>query len=186
VDDEPTIPASVEAGADLVCWSADKLLGGPQAGILAGTATAVEGCRAHPLARAMRLDKLQVAALEATLRTYRDEGADAIPALAMLHAGDAELTARAERTAAAIGGAAAVEASVGRAGGGSLPLMELEGPVCAVDPGPAGADALVEALRRHDPPVIARVEQGRVLLDPRTMSDHEADEAAAAMRDALA
>jgi L-seryl-tRNA(Ser) seleniumtransferase len=186
VGDEPTVRASVEAGADLVCWSADKLLGGPQAGILVGTATAVGSCRAHPLARALRLDKLQVAALEATLRAYRDEGPEAIPALAMLHAGDAALTARAELMTASIGGAAIVEASVGRAGGGSLPLMDLEGPACAVDPGPAGADALVEALRRHDPPVIARVEEGRVLLDPRTMSDAEADEAAAAVRDTLA
>src|SRR3954447_8241568 len=74
IEDEPTVRASLEAGADLVCWSADKLLGGPQAGVLAGRAAAVEFCRAHPLARALRLDKLQVAALEATLRLYRDAG----------------------------------------------------------------------------------------------------------------
>ncbi len=186
VGDEPTVRASIAAGADLVCWSADKLLGGPQAGILAGTAAAVESCRVHPLARALRLDKLQLAALEATLRLYRDRGPDAIPALAMLHASDAELTERAERMAGAVGPAAAVRRSAARAGGGSLPLMELEGPVCSVDPGAAGADALVAALRGSDPPVIARIEDDRVVLDPRTMSDREAGDAASAVRDALA
>jgi len=185
-DDEPTVRASVDAGADLVCWSADKLLGGPQAGVLAGTPTAVERCRSHPLARAMRLDKLQVAALEATLRAHRDAAPEAIPALAMLHAGEAELSARAERMAAAIGSAASVRRSTARAGGGSLPLTELEGPVCIVEPGPAGADALAAALRRHEPPVIARVEEGGVVLDPRTMSDAEAEQAASAAGDALA
>ena len=178
--------SSVEAGADLVCWSADKLLGGPQAGIVAGRESAVARCRAHPLARAVRLDKLQIAALEATLRLYRDAGAEAIPALAMLRAGEEELTGRAERMRARIGDAASVGRSAARAGGGSLPLTELAGPVCLVEPRPEGADALIEALRRHDPPVIGRVEDGRVLLDPRTMSDSEADEAAAAVRSALA
>jgi L-seryl-tRNA(Ser) seleniumtransferase len=185
IGDEPTVRAGVEAGADLVCWSADKLLGGPQAGVLVGTASAVEKCRAHPLARALRLDKLQLAALEATLRLYRDHGSGSIPALAMLHAGQAELMARAERMAASIGAAAVVQRSTSRAGGGSLPLLELEGPVCAVDPGRAGAGTLASALRHGDPPVIARVEEGRVLLDPRTMSDSEVDEAAAAVRDSL-
>jgi L-seryl-tRNA(Ser) seleniumtransferase len=185
IGDEPTVRASVEAGADLVCWSADKLLGGPQAGVLVGTATAVDRCRAHPLARALRLDKLQLAALETTLRLYRDRGAEAIPALAMLHAGEAELVERAERMVAEIGGAASVRRSTARAGGGSLPLVELDGPVCAVDPSSIRADALASALRHHDPPVIARVEEGRVLLDPRTMSDPEADAAAAAVRNSL-
>jgi L-seryl-tRNA(Ser) seleniumtransferase len=186
IGDEPTVRVSVEAGADLVCWSADKLLGGPQAGVIVGTATAVEGCRAHPLARALRLDKLQLAALEATLRLHRDGGSAAIPALAMLHAGEAELRQRAERVAAAIGGTATVQRSTAVAGGGSLPLLELEGPVCALDPGSIGADSLATELRHHEPPVIARVEEGRVLLDPRTMTDAEADEAAAAVRDSLA
>jgi len=104
----------------------------------------------------------------------------------MLRAGEVELTARAERMSAAIGSAAAVRRSTSRAGGGSLPLMELEGPVCAVDPGQGGADALTIALHGNDPPVIARVEDGRVLLDPRTMSDDEADDAAAAVRNRLA
>jgi L-seryl-tRNA(Ser) seleniumtransferase len=186
IGDEPTVRASVQAGADLVCWSADKLLGGPQAGILVGSAAAVELCRNHPLARAVRLDKLQLAALEATLRLYRDEGAGAIPAMAMLRADEGELAERARRMVDAIGSAATVIRSASRAGGGSLPLMDLEGPVCAVEPGSGGAAALVGALRRGDPPVIARVEDGRVILDPRTMSDVEADAAAAAVREHLA
>jgi L-seryl-tRNA(Ser) seleniumtransferase len=182
VGDEPIVRASIDAGADLVCWSADKLLGGPQAGVLVGTATAIELCHSHPLARALRLDKLQVAALETTLRLHRDEGSDAIPAIAMLHAEESELADRAQRMADAIGPAADVIRSASRAGGGSLPVTELKGPVCAVEVGAARAGALAGALRRGDPPVIARVEEGRVILDPRTMSDVEAETAAAALR----
>jgi L-seryl-tRNA(Ser) seleniumtransferase len=182
IGDEPTVRASVQAGADLVCWSADKLLGGPQAGLLVGSARAIELCHRHPLARALRLDKLQVAALEATLRLYRDEGPSAVPAIAMLQADKSELADRAQRMADAIGSAAKVIRSASRAGGGSLPLIDLQGPVCAVEAGSARAGALAGALRRGDPPVIARVDEGRVILDPRTMSDEEADTAAAALR----
>jgi L-seryl-tRNA(Ser) seleniumtransferase len=179
---EPTVRQSVEAGVDLVCWSADKLLGGPQAGVIVGSAVAVDRCRTHPLARALRLDKLQVAALEATLRLHRDEGPGAIPALAMLNADEAELGARAQRMADAIGPGATITSSASRSGGGSLPLLELEGPVCAVEHRSVRAHALAGALRRGEPPVVARVEDDRVLLDPRTMSDADADEAAAAVR----
>jgi L-seryl-tRNA(Ser) seleniumtransferase len=186
IGDEPTVRASVQAGADLVCFSADKLLGGPQAGILAGRARAVDACREHPLARALRLDKLQLAALEATLRLHRDEGPAAIPAIAMLHADEAELAGRAQRMAAAIGPAASVVRSASRAGGGSLPTLELEGPVCAVEPRAGGAAALAGALRRGEPPVVARIEDGRLVLDPRTLSDAEADAAAAAARELVA
>jgi L-seryl-tRNA(Ser) seleniumtransferase len=185
IADEPTVRASVDAGADVICWSADKLLGGPQAGIVLGSAQAVEQCRNHPLARAVRLDKLQLAALEATLRLYRDEGPAAIPALAMLRATEEELGMRAERIAQAIGRPAQVERATSRAGGGSLPVTELEGPVCAVEPRGTGAEALMGRLRAHEPPVIARIENGRILLDPRTMSDEDADQAAAAVRSAL-
>jgi L-seryl-tRNA(Ser) seleniumtransferase len=186
VHDEPTVRAAVAAGADLVCCSGDKLLGGPQAGILFGRAEAVERCRRHPLARAMRLDKLQLAALEATLRLHRDEGPAALPALTMIGAPEEELQRRAEAIAAAIGTAAEVGRESGTPGGGSLADVALEGPVCLVDPGEAGADAVLARLRRHDPPVVARIVRGRVLLDPRTMSDEDAAEAAAAVREALA
>lgn len=186
VHDEPTLRAAVAAGPDLVCCSGDKLLGGPQAGILVGRAEAVERCRSHPLARAMRLDKLQIAALEASLRLHRDEGRTALPAPAMIDAPEEELRARAEALVAAIGAAAELSRESGAPGGGSLADVALEGPVCAVDPGAGGADALLAKLREADPPVIARIVRGRVVLDPRTMSDEEAAEAAAAVRGALA
>jgi L-seryl-tRNA(Ser) seleniumtransferase len=183
---EPTVRAAVAAGADLVCCSGDKLLGGPQAGILLGRAEAVERCRRHPLARALRLDKLQLAALEATLRLHRDEGPAALPALAMIAAPEQELRRRAEEMAAAIGGAAEVGRESGAPGGGSLADVALEGPVCLVNPGARGADHLLARLREHDPPVIARIVRDRVVLDPRTMSDSDAAAAAAASREALA
>ncbi|HEY0391556.1 MAG TPA: L-seryl-tRNA(Sec) selenium transferase [Solirubrobacterales bacterium] len=185
VHGEPTVRAAVDAGGDLVCCSGDKLLGGPQAGILAGREDAVESCRRHPLARAMRLDKLQLAALEATLRAHREGGRAALPALAMIDADEEQLQRRAERIAAAIGAAAQLGRGSGAPGGGSLAEVELEGPVCLVDPGPGGADRLLERLRRRPRPVIARIVRERVVLDPRTLSDAEADEAAAAVREAL-
>lgn len=184
IGDEPPLGASVRAGADLVCCSADKLLGGPQAGILSGKAGAVERCRRHPLARAVRLDKLQLAALEATLRLHRDRGAEAIPALRMLATNEQELQVRAKRMVELIGGEAEVRRSTSRPGGGSLPLVELEGPVCAVQT--TDPDRMVERLRHSDPPVIARISDARVLLDPRTMSDRDAEEAAAAVSGAIA
>ncbi len=198
---EPTVRAAVAARADVVCCSGDKLLGGPQAGILLGRAEAIERCRTHPLARALRLDKMQIAALEATLRAHRDGGAGAVPAVAMIEAPEEELRARAERMVAAIQAASGEEATAGgrRAagavasldresgapGGGSLADVALEGPVCAVEPGPIGADGLLARLREADPPVVARIVRGRVVLDPRTMSDADAAAAAAAVRDAL-
>jgi len=184
IGDEPLLADSVAAGADVVCCSADKLLGGPQAGILAGGAAAIEACRSHPLARALRLDKLQLAALEATLRLLRDSGPDAIPALRMLHAGEEELAARAERLAAAIGEPARVGRATSRPGGGTLPLVELSGPVCELpvdDP-----DALLGQLRAGTVPVIGRIHEGVVLLDPRTIADGEVDAAAVTVREALA
>jgi L-seryl-tRNA(Ser) seleniumtransferase len=182
--EEPPVRRSVRAGAALVCFSGDKLLGGPQAGILVGRGDALAAARRHPLARAVRIDKLSLAALEATLMLYRDpELARAeLPVLAMLSAGEAELTRRAELMAELTGGQ--VTTDVARVGGGALPLLELPGPVVAIDAGPAlsGPDALAAALRRHDPPVMARIRQDRVLLDPRTLTDEEAREVARAVR----
>jgi L-seryl-tRNA(Ser) seleniumtransferase len=175
--DEPPVRRSVAAGAALVCFSGDKLLGGPQAGLMAGTAEAVAACRAHPLARALRLDKLSLAALEATLRLYRTGGE--VPVLAMLTADDATLRARAERLAE--GGGEVVE-GVAKVGGGALPLYELPGPVVAL-PGPP--DALAARLREGDPPLVGRIADGRLLLDPRTLADDEIELAARAVRAAL-
>jgi L-seryl-tRNA(Ser) seleniumtransferase len=186
VHGEPTVRAAVTAGPDLVCCSGDKLLGGPQAGLLFGGGEAVERCKRYPLARALRLDKLQLAALEATLRLHRDGGPAALPALAMIEAPEQELRLRAETMAQAIGPSAAVGRSSGTPGGGSLADVGLEGPACWVDPGEAGADALLARLREHEPPVVARIVEDQVVLDPRTITDEEATIAAVAVREALA
>ena len=178
--DEPPVRRSVLAGAALTCFSGDKLLGGPQAGLLVGRAEAVDRARRHPLARALRIDKLSLAALEATLRLYRDpeRARREIPVLAMLEAGEDELETRARRLAAAIGGdRVQVERAAARVGGGALPLLELEGPVVAVEPGALGADRLAARLRAAEEPVLGRVQGGRLLLDPRTLTDEEAEAA---------
>jgi L-seryl-tRNA(Ser) seleniumtransferase len=182
---EPPVRRSVRAGAALVAFSGDKLLGGPQAGILVGTEGAIAACREHPLARAVRIDKLSLAALEATLALYRDPelARRELPVLAMLTLDDGELGARAERLAAATGGE--IVSAAGRVGGGALPLLELRGPAVALDPGPAGATALAAKLRAGDPAVVGRIERERVLLDPRTLAADELDATAAAVVAAL-
>jgi L-seryl-tRNA(Ser) seleniumtransferase len=173
--DEPTARDAVAAGADLVCFSGDKLLGGPQAGIVVGRADLVEHLRGHPLHRALRADKLTLAALEGTLAVYLDpdRARREIPVLRMLDEPAETVRARAERLAAACGGD--VEATVARVGGGALPLTELTSFACAVE------EELAAALRAHDPPVIAIVRDGRTLLDCRTLRDDELDEVAAAV-----
>jgi len=180
--DEPSVRRSLRAGAALVCFSGDKLLGGPQAGLIVGRADAVAAAARHPLARALRIDKLSLAALEATLALYRDpELARAeIPALAMLTVSGAELETRARRLADAGGGA--IVQGVSKVGGGALPLLELPGPTAMLDPGPAGAETLARRLREAEPPLIARIQDGRVLLDPRTLAEHEVSEAASIVR----
>jgi L-seryl-tRNA(Ser) seleniumtransferase len=178
--DEPSVRRSVRAGAALVCFSGDKLLGGPQAGLLVGTADAVAAARNHPLARPLRIDKLSLAAVEATLALYRDpeRARREIPVLAMLECEPAVLQARAERLAGAIGGE--VVEAVAKVGGGALPLLELAGPAVALHS--ESPDATAARLRAGDPPVLARIQDGRVLLDPRTMADEEVAWVAAALR----
>ena len=179
---EPAVGESLAAGAEVVCCSGDKLLGGPQAGIVVGAASAVERMRMHPIARAVRIDKLSLAALEATLRLHRDpeRATRSVPVLEMLHSGERELLARAvaihDDVAAGAPAACTVRVvqTTGRAGGGSLPLLELEGPAVAVT-APAGAEALAERLRRGDPAIVARVHEGAVVLDPRTVAEAEVD-----------
>ena len=170
--DEPTARASLAAGAELVCFSGDKLLGGPQAGIIAGRADLVERLRRHPLQRALRADKLTLAALEGTLLLALD-APDQIPALRMLREPAEQVRARAQRLAAATGGD--VEETVARAGGGSLPLAELPSYACALE------EDLAEPLRLGDPPVVGILRDGRLLLDCRTLTSAEADEVAAAV-----
>jgi L-seryl-tRNA(Ser) seleniumtransferase len=185
--EEPPVRRSVEAGAAVVCFSGDKLLGGPQAGVLAGKSDAVARCREHPLARALRIDKLSLAALDATLRLYRDGREDELPVLAMLAAGEEDLRARAERMRELLADAAEARVvdATARAGGGALPLVDLKGPVCAVDPGELPLDELARRLRAGDPPVVGRAREGWLLLDPRTLDDAEAEAAARAVAAAL-
>jgi L-seryl-tRNA(Ser) seleniumtransferase len=184
---EPAVPRSVAAGCAVVCFSGDKLLGGPQAGVLVGRRNAIEACRAHPFARAVRIDKLSLAALAATLCLYRDTelAVREIPVLRMLSSERDELQARARLMCEAIGGRASVVEAVAKVGGGALPLLELAGPACAVDPGRLGADELARRLRTGDPPVVGRVREGLLVLDPRTLTDEEARRAARAVAAAL-
>jgi L-seryl-tRNA(Ser) seleniumtransferase len=167
---------SLDEGADLVCFSGDKLLGGPQAGIVVGRADLIDRLRRHPLHRALRIDKLGLAALEGTLLLYLEpqRALRQVPVLRMLHEDSSAVHDRAARLAAAVGGA--VEETVGRVGGGALPLTELPSFACAIE------ETLAEALRGHEPPVVGIIRDGRLLLDCRTLDDAEADEVAAAVR----
>ena len=190
--DEPTVRRSIAAGTDVVCFSADKLLGGPQAGVVAGRREALERMKLHPLARAVRIDKLSLAALEATLLVHRDpeNATSVLPVLRMLTATEDDLAGRAERLRAAmtrrnVNGGVTLGRAAGRVGGGALPLLELEGPVVTVRPNGVGLDRIQAGLRANDPPVIARVEKGVLVLDPRTIGDDQVEPAAEAVVAAL-
>jgi len=173
VGDEPTPRSSLAAGADLVCFSGDKLLGGPQAGIVVGRADLVEKLLRHPLQRALRADKLTLGALEATLAVAID-APEQIPVVRMLRESPETVRARATRLAELVDGE--VEETVARAGGGALPLTELPSFACAV------GEELAAKLRACDPPMIALVRDGRTLLDCRTLADDEIEEVAEAIR----
>ncbi|MBN2305282.1 MAG: L-seryl-tRNA(Sec) selenium transferase, partial [Anaerolineae bacterium] len=163
---EPTVQASLADGADLVLFSGDKLLGGPQAGIIIGRADLIEILKRHPLARAIRSDKLCLAGLAATLEHYRrGEALEKIPVWQMISASPDAIRARAELWAAAVGGdVISAESTVG---GGSLPGETL--PTWALTPRVDQPNDAAARLRQHYPPVIARVAQDRLLLDPRTV-----------------
>ena len=164
---EPTITESLAAGADLVCFSGDKLLGGPQAGIILGSAELVSRLKKHPLARAIRADKICLAGLSATLLHYlKDEAETHIPIWSMITAPAKDLRRRAESWAAALG-RGEVLASRSAIGGGSLPEETLPTFILALDsPSP---NRLLGRLRQASPPIIARLEADRVMLDPRTV-----------------
>jgi L-seryl-tRNA(Ser) seleniumtransferase len=185
--DEPDVRRSVRAGVALACFSGDKLLGGPQAGILVGDPEPVQRAEGHPLARALRIDKLSLAALQATLNLYLDppEAARQIPVLAMLNASPTALQERAEAIQERLGDQGRIVPGRARVGGGALPLIELHGPVVEVDPAPASASQLAGRLRNLAVPVIGRIQQDRLLLDPRTLTDSEAAEVGDSVRLAL-
>ena len=180
--DEPTIAETVATGADLVTFSGDKLLGGPQAGIAVGTKAAIERARAHPLMRALRPDKLTLAALAATLALYREGTLDAIPTARMLGATASSLRAVADELARAIGSVPgltiAVEACQAAVGGGAMPTAQLAS--WAVTLAGRAADALDRGLRAHA--IVARIEAGRVWLDVRTVALDEHASIVAAVR----
>jgi len=186
---EPTVQEAVAAGADLVTFSGDKLLGGPQAGIIVGRRELVERCRRHPLARAVRVDKMTLAALQATLQHYLDGAIEEIPVYRMLARTQSELMARAEAVratvAARLGAGAealarsgvqlAVVATSSTVGGGSLPGEGQPSAAVAVRfakgaaARPVTPEALAGALRRQDPPIVGRIEEGVLLLDMRAV-----------------
>ncbi len=186
---EPRVVDGASAGADLVIFSGDKLLGGPQAGCLAGSAPAVSACRRSPLARAVRADKLTLAALEATLALYAEPAAAVrdVPVLAMLTADPGELRARAERLAAACPVALRPELRPGESavGGGAFPAARLPTTLVALDPGLIGPDSFALRLRVGEPSVVARVGDGRVLLDPRTLPEESTPAVAGALAAAI-
>lgn len=190
---EPLIPEVIGQRPDLVTFSGDKLLGGPQAGIILGRKEVVGQLAQHPLTRALRIDKLTLAALEATLREYLDprRAALTIPTLRMLNASEAELEGRARKLRELIqkaGGQPLPELRLSvvpvssRAGGGSLPVTDFPSFAVAVSLGPAGdPQKLAQALSAHRPPVIGRIQDQALLLDVRTLADHELPEVARAV-----
>ena len=185
---EPTVGDSLAAGATVVTCSGDKLLGGAQAGLVLGQKGLLTQIRRHPLARALRADKLALAALEATLSLYAEpeRGHAEIPTLAMLAATPAELSARAGRLKEALlarvpGLSADIVAGEGEVGGGSLPLQKLRGPVVALAHAEFSAAELESRARAAAPPVIGTIRGGRFRLDPRTLSDAEVAVAATAL-----
>jgi len=190
IGEEPRAQDAIRDGAELAIFSGDKLLGGPQAGIAVGASRLISAMRRHPLARALRADKLCLAALEATLNTYLEGTArEDLPTLGMLHAPVAEVEERADRLAKALRRAAPglevdVAASVARSGGGTLPTYEI--PSFAVRLGGTKAEDLAGALRSSDPPVVGRVSEGRVWLDARTLLPGDEEAVATAVGEALA
>lgn len=181
--EEPRVQDSVAAGAGLVTFSGDKLLGGPQAGIIVGKKALLDRVKKHPLARALRIDKLTLAALEATLKLYLDPDKALIwiPTLRMLTAPASECAVRSRHLAAdlasALGDRARVEVTEGfsQAGGGSLPGVDLPTTLVALSPSGKSAAQVEAALRGAPMPVLARIQKDQILLDPRTIGEGEED-----------
>ena len=179
--DEPTVGRSLAEGADVVLFSGDKLLGGPQAGILVGKREYIERMKRHPLARVVRVDKMTLAGLEETFRVYRDprQACTDIPVLAMITVSVEDLKEKAasmiDRLTECANARFTVSNEVGRVGGGSAPMLDLPTVAVAVEPLDRSVTALELQLRSQDPPVIARISEGHILLDMRTVSESEID-----------
>jgi L-seryl-tRNA(Ser) seleniumtransferase len=188
VGEEPRVQDAVGEGADLTIFSGDKLLGGPQAGMAVGRARWVSAMRSHPLARALRADKLCLAALEATLNSYLEGTAEEdLPTLRMIRTPLSEIEQRARQLADALKNYVPdlqvdVAPSVARSGGGTLPTYEI--PSFAVRLGGTDAEALAEGLRSGDPPVVGRVREGKLWLDARTLLPGDEEAVIGAVRQA--
>ncbi|MDA8432813.1 MAG: L-seryl-tRNA(Sec) selenium transferase [Nitrospiraceae bacterium] len=192
IHEEPAVPDIVRTGADIITFSGDKLLGGPQGGIILGRKQHVETIRKNPLARAVRIDKMAIAAFEATLMEYRDaeNAKKEIPVLAMLLQDRKEIEARAKKMAASLrkkirGEDIRVIGDSSKAGGGSLPEIEFPTHAVAIRPSAVSVNELEQRLRQGLPPVIARIREDALLLDARTVRDHEIREIVAAVFSAL-
>jgi L-seryl-tRNA(Ser) seleniumtransferase len=186
VDGEPGVLASLHAGVDVVSYSGDKLLGGPQAGLLSGRNDLVARMRDNSLFRALRVDKLTYAALEATLLAYVRQDYEAVPAWRMMHLSTAEIGRRAQGVAEqARSSRLAFEIVDGESviGGGAAPSAVLSTRVLAVRCKDLTADEISARLRSADPPIVARVEEGRVLLDLRTVFPEQDQAVIAALRE---
>ena len=178
---EPTVQESVTAGADVVTFSGDKLLGGPQTGIIVGKKVLLEQIKKNPLARALRIDKLTLAALEVILRLYRDEAKAVrkIPTLRMLTMDINEIGQRASKLLESLKGIAASRLQIdlmdlsSKAGGGALPLLELPSKCLKIKCEGLSANALEVAMRKNSPPIIGRIENDAFIMDPRTLQDEE-------------
>jgi len=193
IEHEPTVQETLQAGVDVVTFSGDKLLGGPQAGIILGKKKFIDRIKRNPLNRALRIDKLTLAGLESTLRVYLDENRilSALPALGMLTCPLRELAGRARRFQRKLSKEISGECQItlredsSQVGGGALPLQVLPTRVVALRPLKLSAAALEERLRRSEPPVMARVKEEEVLLDLRTVAEEEEPALLEAVKKAL-
>jgi len=174
---EPSVPASIDAGVDVVCFSGDKLLGGPQCGIIAGRRVLIDRLRTHPLMRALRADKITFALLEATLLEYSaGRAAVTIPVQRMLHMSADDIEARAQVLAqsfASHGWRVALMSGSSAVGGGSAPGLQLPTVLLSIARDGESPGATERYLRSMDPPVIARIEHDRVVLDLRTVLPYQ-------------
>jgi L-seryl-tRNA(Ser) seleniumtransferase len=182
---ESGVMESLRAGADLITYSGDKMLGGPQAGLLSGREDLIKRVRSNPLFRALRVDKLTYAALEGTLMEYIRQNHDAIPFARMMRLSAAEIRVRAEALQAHLNAATQFKTQIisgeSLVGGGSAPTSSLPTFLLAVTAESLSADELAARLRHNDPPIVTRVEEGRVLLDLRTVLAAEETQIARAL-----
>jgi L-seryl-tRNA(Ser) seleniumtransferase len=191
---EPTVQDSVKAGVDLITFSGDKLLGGPQAGMIVGRRDLVEQIKTNPLTRALRIDKLTLAALESTLRLYRDEktAIDAIPTLRLLTTPKAVIERRADRLSTRLSAGVPSEIDIkllhrsSKAGGGSMPLLELPSVCVGIHIPGLSANTIENHMRASSPPVIGRIEDDMFLMDLRTVQDDEIEPIGTAFDNLLA